>query len=103
MTAHHTSWRDYKHRRGETSASRAAYERAGQAYEVGKRVRELREERSISRAELARRMGSTPSMIARLEMGGADPRLDTLDRVSRALDLELVVDFKPRSPTAVSA
>ena len=74
----------------------AAYERAGQALEIGKRICQLREARGISQAELARRMGTTQSMIARLGLVGAEPRSDTLNRVCRALDLELVVDFRSR-------
>jgi ribosome-binding protein aMBF1 (putative translation factor) len=93
----HTSWKDYKRGRPLSPEGRAAYDRAGQAIQLGERVRELREARGISRAELARLMGTTRSVIERLELGGAEPRLDTLYRVSRALDLDLVIDFRPRA------
>lgn len=90
------TWKEIKAQRPITPEMMAAYERAGQALAIGRRIRQLREARGISQAELARRMGTTQSLIARLELGGAGPRFDTLNRVCRALDLELVVAFRPR-------
>jgi len=92
----HKKWRELRAERQNSPEYRAAYERARQAYEIGRKVRDLREARGISQAELAKRMDSTQSAIARLEGGGAEPRLGTLQRVAKALDSELVVDLRPR-------
>lgn len=100
MMAEHTKWSDYKQQRPMTPEAAAAYERAGHAHAIGRRVRELREQRSMSQAELARRIGASQSMVARLESGSTESRLDTLERVCRALDLDLVVDFRPREAAA---
>jgi ribosome-binding protein aMBF1 (putative translation factor) len=77
-----------------TPAMQAAYEQAGAAYELGERVRALREEAGLSQRELASRMGTTQSAIARLEAGGAEPTLPTLRRLAGALGRTLVIDFK---------
>lgn len=77
-----------------TAAMQAAYEQAGAAYELGERVRALREEAGLSQRELANRMGTTQSAIARLEAGGAEPTLPTLRRLASALGRTLVIDFK---------
>ncbi|MGH2584194.1 MAG: helix-turn-helix domain-containing protein [Dehalococcoidia bacterium] len=98
----HKKWRELRAEREKSPEYRAAYERARQAYEIGRKVRELREARGISQAELAQRMDSTQSVIARLEAGGAEPRFGTLQRVARALDSELVVDLRPREGHVVA-
>lgn len=92
----HTKWRDLRAKREASPEYRAAYARAGQAHAIGARVRNLREARGLSQAELARRMGTTQSVIARLELGGAEPRFDTLERVARSLDSDLIVELRPR-------
>jgi ribosome-binding protein aMBF1 (putative translation factor) len=92
----HKTWRELRTERERSPEYRAAYDRARQAYEIGKKVRELREARGLSQKELAQRMGTTQSVIARLELGGAEPRFETLERVARALDSDLVIELHPR-------
>ena len=82
---------------------RAGYEAARRAFELGDQVRSFREAQGISQAELAQRMGTSQSAIARLEAGGVDPKLETLERVSRALGVDLVVEFRPRAGGKVGA
>jgi DNA-binding XRE family transcriptional regulator len=57
-------------------------------------VRELAERRRamrISQTLVAARMGTSQSALARLEAGGSDPRLSTLERYARALGDEVDV------------
>ena len=89
-----TKWSELKQRRSRTSAVREGYARARNAYRLAERVRLLREARGITQHELARRMRTTQSVIARLESGGSYPTLSTLERISDALGAELVVEFK---------
>lgn len=42
-------------------------------------------------------MGTTQPTIARLEAGGVAPSLDTFHRVTGALGIELVVDFRQQA------
>jgi ribosome-binding protein aMBF1 (putative translation factor) len=99
----HTKWSDYKQRRGMTVESSAAYQQSRHAYELGRRLRELREARGLSQAELARRIGTTAAMVDRLELGGADPRMELLQRLSSALDADLVIDVRPRDQVGAPA
>ena len=94
------TWQALKARRPDTPERRAGYERARRAHELGAKVRAMREARGISQSELAQRMGTTQSVIARLELGGVEPRFDTLERVGAALDMDLVVDFRPHTAPA---
>ena len=52
-----------------------------------------REKRGLSQRELAERLGTTQSAVARLEAGNVSPSLPTLDKLADALGVELVVGF----------
>ena len=88
------SWSDLRDRRMRSPAAKAGYEQARATYEVGRMVRELREARGLSQRELAERMGTTQSVIGRLETGGSKPTIVTLERVAHALGLRLEVHFQ---------
>ena len=51
----------------------------------------LRVDADLTQIELARRMGTTQSAIARMENGGTRPTLETLERVAGAVGQELAV------------
>ena len=55
---------------------------------------EVRRERGLSQTEIAARMGTSQSAVARLERGDLDVRLSTLDRYAAALDR--TVDWRLR-------
>ncbi|MGP4020221.1 helix-turn-helix transcriptional regulator [Saccharopolyspora sp. 5N708] len=49
----------------------------------------LRTKAGLTQTELARRMGTTQSSVARWESGGSLPTIDLLDRLGRAVDVRL--------------
>ncbi|HBL29247.1 MAG TPA: hypothetical protein DD490_20645 [Acidobacteria bacterium] len=55
---------------------------------LGKALRELRESAGLSQAKLAHKAGVGKSQLSKYEAGRELPRLETLARVLRALDLE---------------
>lgn len=59
---------------------------ADDATELIARLSDLRRSRGLSQTEVAARMGTSQSALARLESGQADLRLSTLARYARALD-----------------
>ena len=64
---------------------------------IADQVAERRLAKGLSQRELAVRVGTTQSAIARLERGGRPPRIDTLLNIADALDCDLRVDLTPRS------
>jgi len=82
-------------RRQHPVADREEYERAYAEADLASRMAEivyrLRTGAGLTQTELARRMGTTQSSIARVEAGGSLPTLDLLDRVGRALDAQVTL------------
>ena len=94
--ANYSRWEDVKRKRPTPDAdTRAGVE---QDLALGQLIYDLRTEAGLSQRELAERMGTTQSVISRLEEGGGRNRLDTLARVATALDRHLVVSFPEKVP-----
>ena len=96
--ANYSRWDDIKQRRGEPSdETRVVVE---QELALGQLIYDMRTDAGLSQRTLAERMGTTQSVISRLEEGGgARNRLDTLARVAHALNRHLVVSFPVQIPT----
>jgi ribosome-binding protein aMBF1 (putative translation factor) len=82
-----------KRSRTEPGPDRAqnAYEKARRAFELGSRVRTLREERGLSQTQLAKRVGMTQASMARFESGGTVLTLPLLERLAEALEMRLSI------------
>jgi transcriptional regulator with XRE-family HTH domain len=95
--ANYSRWEDVKKKRREPSPeARAGVE---QDLDLGQLIYDLRIEAGLSQRELAERMGTTQSVISRLEEGGgAKNRIDTLARVATALDRHLILSFPEKVP-----
>lgn len=61
------------------------------------RLASLRRERGLSQTEVAARMGTSQSALARLESGQADVRLSTLARYAAAVDADLAFALRHRT------
>ena len=59
--------------------------------QISAAIYRLRTEAGLTQAELAERMGTTQSAIARMEGGGTRPTLETLEKLAVAVGGELVV------------
>ena len=85
------SWEDVKRERADSPARRRGYGRGDRSVRLAMEIRALREKRGLSQRDLAERLGTTQSAVARLEAGHVSPSLPTLDKVADALGVELVV------------
>ncbi len=95
--ANHSRWDDIKKPRPALGATtRATIEKD---VALGQLIYDLRSAAGLSQREVAERMGTTQSVISRLEEGGgARNRLDTLARFASAIDRHLVVSFPEKVP-----
>ncbi len=83
------SWEATKKSRSQ--AAQRAYEDEVRISEFRELVYRLRTEAGLTQAELASRMSTTQSAIARTEGGGTRPTLETLEKLAGAVGQELVV------------
>jgi predicted transcriptional regulator len=71
----------------------AAYAEADAEYSVIEAMIRARAEAGLTQTEVARRMGSTQSAVARLEGGGISPSVETLRRYAKAVGKRLRVEM----------
>lgn len=94
------TWTRLRDKRMAEPGAAEAYDAARLAFELGKAVRELREERNWTQSQLAEAAGMTQPAVARFEAGGTVPTIPVLDRLAHALGVELVVRLAPRTSAA---
>lgn len=73
---------------------RKAYEELGPEFAVAKSLIEARKDAGFTQAELAARMKTTQSAVARMESGRVPPSIRTLERVARATGTRLRILFE---------
>lgn len=75
---------------------RLAYEALSPEFEMIVALIKRRLEKGLSQQELAHRVGTKQSAIARLESGTYNPSLDFLKKVTQALDARLRITVNER-------
>jgi transcriptional regulator with XRE-family HTH domain len=92
-------WDTAKARLLEDPALRESYRESQPAVLVAREVLRARAELGISQAELARRVGTSQSVISRLENMDGSPNLRTVIALAEALDREVSLRFVERGAT----
>ncbi len=85
---------DQRLRRAESARYRREAERIAPYEAFARAIIRLRMDHQLTQADLARRVKTTGSAIARLESGRHRPNVDTLQRIARAYGGRLVVGFE---------
>jgi ribosome-binding protein aMBF1 (putative translation factor) len=96
-TGGHASYEDLASQRRDSAEYREGYSEAERAFRIGLAVRERRLALGLSQVELAARAKMTQPALSRLEAGGVIPTIPLLDRISAALDADLIVQISPRA------
>jgi transcriptional regulator with XRE-family HTH domain len=68
---------------------------------LGTLIRDARRAAGLTQGELARRLGTTQSAVARLERGRAQPRVDTVERALGACGRRLELRAVPLSAGSI--
>ena len=97
MTADHTTYEQLASQRRATHEYREGYAEAQPAYLIGQAVRDRRLALGLSQVELAARAGMTQPALSRLEAGSVIPTIPLLERISAALDADLIVQIAPHA------
>jgi ribosome-binding protein aMBF1 (putative translation factor) len=97
MTADHSSYDDLARERRNSAEYHEGYAEAQRAFLIGQAVRERRLALGLSQTELAARAGMTQPALSRLEAGGVIPTIPLLERISAALDADLIVQISPHA------
>jgi ribosome-binding protein aMBF1 (putative translation factor) len=79
----------------EDPAFRDEWEQTAVARAVATRIVAYRAEHGLSQSALARKLGVSQPLVARLEAGEHEPTLATLARLSRRLGLDFHIDITP--------
>ncbi|MDO8499282.1 MAG: helix-turn-helix transcriptional regulator [bacterium] len=75
---------------------RRIYEELGPEFELIKAIIEKRLRRGLTQNDLAKKIGTKQSAIARLESGTYNPTVSFLGKVAKALDSNLLISLKNR-------
>lgn len=69
------------------------YNRYGKQLEIAYQILNLRKQKKISQAELAKKMGTTQSNIARMESGQQNFTTETLQKFAQIFNRGLKIEF----------
>jgi ribosome-binding protein aMBF1 (putative translation factor) len=97
MTTPHSSYEELAAGRRDSDEHREGYAEARRAFLIGRAVRERRLALGLSQAGLAARADMTQPALSRLEAGGVVPTIPLLERISAALDADLIVELAPHA------
>lgn len=76
---------------------RKAYEKLEPEFALARAVINARSNAELTQVQLARKMKTTQSVIARLESGRTLPSTKTLERLARATGTRLTIAFEPKA------
>ena len=93
-SSHHPSWREVRDGFLAEPKVHAAHEELAPRFAVVRQLIALREQRGWSQQKLADRAGMKQPQLARLETGQVEPKLDTLQRLAKAMDTRLTIRFE---------
>ncbi len=97
MSTPHSSYKELARQRRGSAQYRQGHTEAHRAYLIGQAIRERRLALGLSQTELAARAGMTQPALSRLEAGGVIPTIPLLERITTALDADLILQIAPHA------
>ena len=70
------------------------FDEYGKQLKIAYQILQLRKTARLSQLQLAERIGTTQSNVARMEQGGQNFTIDTLERIAKTFDKELEVSIR---------
>ncbi len=84
----------YRKKALKNSAIKAEYDRLAPEFRIARAIIDARKQAKLTQGDLATRMGTTQSAIARMESGRQMPSTKTLMKVAEATGTDLLVAFE---------
>ena len=81
-------------------STRAAYEAQAPEFDMARELIAARSRAGLTQSDVAQRMGTTQSVIARLEGGKGVPSMRTVQRYAKAVGARAVVRIEPQAAHA---
>ena len=88
------TWKNYKKELLRDKKVAQEYENLKPRFQLVSQLIEARVKKSMTQKELARRIGTKQSAIARLESGISNPSIAFLEKVTSALDSKLIIQIR---------
>jgi len=85
------SFEEYLAKQLKKSEFEKYYDEYGKQLEIAYQILQLRKQKKMSQAELARKIGTKQSNVARMEIGQQNFTIDTLQKIAKAFNRELKV------------
>ena len=92
-----TKLKDLHRRWSKDDNYKAAYDALKEEFELARALIEARTRAGLSQSQLARRMKTSQSYVARIEGGKVRPSTDALERFAQATGTRLRITFEPES------
>lgn len=70
------------------------YQKLEPRYTLISQLIEARVKKGLTQAEVAKKVGTKQSAIARIEAGNANPTIGFLEKISKALDSKLIIQVR---------
>lgn len=86
-------WENYLKKELKNPEFKKYYDEYGKQLEIAYQILQLRKKKKISQLELAKRIGTKQSNIARIEAGQQNFSIETLEKIADALGSRLKVIF----------
>lgn len=90
------SWKEVRERLLRDPEVRAHYEELRPLYQIIGEIIKQRQRRKMTQEQLAAKLGTTQSAVARLEAGKSNLTIETLERVADALECSIAFSLKPK-------
>lgn len=88
------NWKDVKKELLNDPEVKKEYDRLAPRYAIISQLIAVRSEKGFTQEELAKRLGTKQSAIARLEAGNVNPSLGFLEKIASVLDTKLIIQLQ---------
>ena len=87
------SFENYLIQQMKNKVFRKAYQEESHRLEIAYQILQLRKKQNLSQKELARKLNTTQSVVARMETGQQNFTTDTLQKIAEAFRRDLKIEF----------